>query len=111
MNKDHQKKLNHTIMKNIIKYLIIALLSFLFVSCSDDGDDDCFSCVYEKRNTGCNNNRWSEWEQKSTIIDYSANGRDPLEYCKELYQSNDVGCGAGCCVKFQHRNVRVQSCP
>ena len=98
-------------MKNIVLPIILTSITFS-VGCSDDEGLECFSCVYEKRRTGCNSLIFRDWEQGSSTIDFELkDGLTPESFCRQTFPSSDTECSATCCINIQYRNVRVESCP
>ncbi len=81
------------------------------IRCSDDNELTCFTCLYEKRTTSCGSAAFGSWEEGSAVIDFEI--RDDLTpegFCRQTYPANDTECAGGCCISFQFRNVRVESC-
>ena len=84
-----------------------------FTGCFEE-ETTCFRCVYEERSTtGCSGSSYGPWESGESTADTEDIRSDLTreEYCDLVYPSSDTECGGGCCVSFQFRNVRVESCP
>lgn len=98
-------------MKQIIQNVMFLTFLSIFIGCNSDDDGvACFSCLYEQQRTGCNNNDYGDWEEKSLTINEPKDGLVPEQFCNEQFPATDLFCESSCCIRFRHRNVRVGPC-
>lgn len=100
-------------MKPIYSPLLILFVLFLLVSCTEDEENECFECSYEKRRTSCSSSSFGSWESltsESVFTEDIKEGLSKQGYCDLVYPSSDLACSGDCCISFQFRNVTVESC-
>jgi hypothetical protein len=98
---------------------VATFLMVLVAGCGDgDGDSDgYFSCLFERRKTtGCDGQGFGSWESGCARYDFELReGLSREQACREYAPAGgDLHCQAGCCIRYEFRNVRVGSlsaCP
>ena len=99
-------------MKPFVYLFLISMLGVALAACGEEDEGpSCFTCLYEKRSSGCGSSGFGPWEEGSSTIDFELrDGLTPEGFCREAFPASDLECAGGCCVSFQFRNVRVGPC-